>query len=167
MIDLLQKNTSSLHCAESLEGFCKDYFGVDLHVRKIIQSDLPAGEKLYTTVFMTDRNELYALCTDDDSLLLADIKLVIKSMGMEAEEFMPPNADANYFLRYGKKIFLAVFPDRKTVSMKDVKFYQTLAPYGPALIRISKIDKEIRQYNKIRQNWQAVFEFSYLRLRIQ
>ena len=167
MIDLLQKNTSSLSQVENLESFCADYFGVNLRILKIIQSDIPSGEKLYTTVFMTNRNELYALCNDDDSLSLADIKKVIKSMGMEAEVFLPPNADKDYFLNYGKKVFQSVFPDRKTISAEETTFYQTLAPYSPALVRINRVGGEIRQYNKFGKIWQKTFVFSYLRLWVQ
>lgn len=166
MIDLLRlrKNTSRLLKVENL---CRNYFNIDLRIDKIIQNNLPTGDSSCTTVFMTDRNEIYALCTGDDSLKLADVKKVIKSMGMKAEEYLPPGADDDYFLRYGQRVFQSTFPYRKTVLPQETTFYQTLTPYSPALVRIGKINGEIRQYNKICQEWQKAFEFSYLRLWVQ
>jgi hypothetical protein len=89
-------------------------------------------------------------------------------MGMKAEKYLPPDANENYFLRFGQKIFQDVFPGRKISTNQDtLSYYQTLAPYSPALVRISKIDGEIRQYSKIGQKWSSTLELSYQRMQVQ
>jgi len=107
------------------------------------------------------------LCTADESLNLADIKVIIKSIGMKAEAYLPPDGDSNYFLRYGQKVFQSVFPCRKTSNNAETVFYQTLTPYTPALIRIEKINGEIRQYNQNHQQWQKTLDISYLRMQVR
>jgi len=164
MVDLLDNNTP---ITSQIEKICKKYFGVDLLIENIILDDAPTSKNSITTVFKTNHDTIYALCTADDPLVLADVKNIVKSMGMKADVYLPPNADQDYFLRFGHKMFQDVFPNRKTRTNQETSFYQTLAPYSPALVRIAKVDGEIRQYSKIGEKWYSALEFSYQRMQVQ
>lgn len=149
-----------------VEKICQDCFDVNLQVKNLILDDAPTSKGSHTTVFRTDHGTIYALCIADDPLVLADVKNIVKSMGMHAEAYLPPNADKNYFLHFGQKSFQSVFPGRKVETDQDVSYYKTLAPYSPALIRIAKVDGEIRRYDNIWQQWQSALEFSYLHMQV-
>jgi|GEM_PF-286320 len=163
MLDLFNSNTSK---KAQLEKFCRDYFKVNLQIQDIILHEAPTSQSSRTTIFKVDRNTIYALCVSDDPIILADIKNIIRSMGMKADKFLPPNADENYFLRFGQKSFQSVFPGHKPVDASETSYYQTLTPYSPALVRINRVDGEIRQYNKNWQKWQKALEFSYARMQV-
>jgi len=149
------------------EKICRDCFGVDLKIKNLILDEVSTSRNSYTTVFKADHNVIYALCVSDNPLVLADVKSIIRLMGMKAEFFLPPNADKDYFLNFGHGAFLDVYPARKAGSDQEIHYYKTLAPYSPALVRISKVNGEIRRYDKIWQEWQSAIKFSYLRMQVQ
>jgi hypothetical protein len=159
--------TESVSRVSQTEKDCKDYFGVDLRIKYIILNDAPTSKNSHTTVFRTDHDAIYALCSSDSPLILADIKTIIRLMGMKAELFLPPYADSSYFFNFGQKAFLDIFPGRKAGSDQELSYYKTLAPYSPALVRISEVNGEIRRYDKIWQEWQSAIRFSYLHTQVQ
>jgi len=161
MIDLLDNNTSTI---PNVENYCKDNFGVNLQIRDILLSNTPTSLNSRTTIFKDNHNMVYALCISDDRMTLAEIMNLIKSMGMEADEYLPPNGDKDYFLRFGYKLFMTVFPNLKPNSAKEISYYKTFTPYSPALVRISKVTSEIREYNRIWKQWQKSLDFSYNQL---
>lgn len=150
-----------------IERICKQSFNAELRVTGIIFDDIQSGKNSYTTIFQSDKHTLYALVESNDSLTLFDVKNIIKSIGIEAEEFLPPNGDETYFMRHGHKAFLNAYPGRKTESDQERMFYRTLSPYNPALVRIAKIGGEIRRYNSMSPRWQKVDEYSYMRMKVQ
>ncbi len=163
MIDLVEKNVSKIN---QIEKFCNDYFNVNLQINKIVLNNMPTSHNSRTTVFTANHHTVYALCLCNDQVNLADIKIIIKKMGMKAEKYLPPEADDNYFLDYGQNVFQSVFPGRKSGTPDETLFYQTLTPYNPALVRIGKVNGEIRQYNNVGKKWQPAIEFSYLRMQV-
>ena len=164
MLDLVEKSVSKI---SQVEKFCHDYFNIDLQIDKIILNNMPTSHNSHTTVFTANHHAVYAFCRSDEQINLADIKKIIKQMGMKAEKYLPPEADEDYFLRYGQNVFQSVFPGRKSDSNDETLFYQTLTPYNPALVRIGKVNGEIRQYNSIGNQWQPAIEFSYLRMQVR
>ena len=164
MLDLVEKNVSKI---SQVEKFCHDYFNVNLQIDKIILNNMPTSHNSNTTVFKTNNHAIYALCRSDDKINLADIKKIIKQMGMKAEKYLPPEANENYFLRYGQNVFKSVFPGRISGTPEETLFYQTLTPYNPALVRIGKVNGEIRRYNNTYNKWQTALEFSYLRMQVR
>ena len=164
MLTVVKKNVLNL---SQIEKFCFNYFTVSLQINRVLINSMPTSHNSFTTVFTTNNHAVYALCLSDELLELADIKNIIKHAGMKAESYLPPYADENYFLRYGKNIFLSVFPGRKTCTPQETTFYQTLAPYNPALVKIEKVNGELRQYNIFCEKWQKALEFSYLRMQVR
>jgi hypothetical protein len=159
--------SSKVTAVSQIELACKQRFGLSIKVESIVIDGMPTSRNSHTSIFKADRHTMYALCTSDEPLVLADIKSIVRSIGMKAEAYLPPNADENYFLRFGQKMFQSVFPGRTAKTDQDTAFYQTLAPYSPALIRIAKIDGEIRQYDNIWQKWQMALRFSYQRMLVK
>lgn len=164
MTDLINMDISRV---SQIEKICRDHFRIGLRIVKVALDDVPTSKGSHTTIFQTDRNAIYALCMSDDPLILADVKSIVRLMGMTAESYFPPNADKNYFIHFGQKTFQSVFPGRKAGTDQEISYYKTLAPYSPALIRIARIDGEIRQYDKLWQQWQSALEFSYQRMQVQ
>lgn len=150
-----------------IEQICEERFAVAVRVDSIILDEVTTGKNSYTTVFKTTDNDIYALCMSEGSLTLADIQHIIKSMNMDAGIYLPPRADANYFSRLGFKIFQKVYPGRTSWNEQEERFYQTQAAYSPALVKIAKINGDIRRYNTFGLQWQKVFDFSYAKMKVQ
>jgi len=157
---------TSMKLAE-IELACKKQFNVNLHVKEVLFDTITSGIHSYTTIFKTDHNDVYALCVSDEKLKLSDVQHAVKSMNMDAEEYLAPGGDKNYFLRLGYVAFLKAYPGRKSWNTQEALFYQTLTPYAPALVKISKINGEIRRYNSVAARWQKVYDFSYAKMRVQ
>lgn len=150
-----------------LQDISLQTFDVQLRVKDIVASDIPTSHGSYITLFQADHQTMYALCESDGPQDLNDVQRELKSMGIEAESYLPPHSDENYFLRFGRKAYLAAFPARIEALDDETAFYQTLTPYNPALVRIAKVGGEIRRYNPIRHVWQKDVEFSYVRPQVQ
>lgn len=164
MLDLLDIDIEKISRVESI---CKKHFRIDLQIENIILDAVPTSNNSHTSIFKTKRNQVYALCVSAEPLTLADVKNIVKSMGMKAEIYLPPNADRDYFLRCGRNIYKSVFPGREAKTDADTKFYQTFTTYNPALVMIAEVSGEIRQYNKIWRQWQKSLEYSYLRMQVR
>lgn len=147
--------------AARIDNICKNYFGVNLGVTEIILDSAPSSQNSNTTLFKTANGTIYALCLSEKHLTLADVKVIIRQMGIQADSFLPPNADPDYFNRHGQRIFKSVFPAHRDGNADDISFYKTLAPYSPALVKVSKINGLVRKYNTNWRQWQAALELSY------
>lgn len=159
----LEYNLSKMR---EIERICKEHFQMQLPVSRLIIPDVPADGHTYTTVFESGQT-LYALCEAEKPITLREVRTIIKQMGMEAEAYYPPDMDGSYFMRFARHAFLSVFPGRDVVDSSDLVYYQTLAPYSPALIRIRKVNGAIRRYNPKAQNWQKTLDFSYFHPQVQ
>lgn len=164
MSGLLDNNFSNIAKAR-LQEYCKSNFNVDLQINDILLNNAPTSINSQTTIFKDDNNMVYALYTSDDKMTLAEVMNLVKSMGMEADEYLAPGGDKDYFLRFGYKLFMSVFPNLKPNSTKEIAYYKTFTPYSPALVRISKVTGEVREYNRIWKQWQKSLNFSYNRMR--
>jgi hypothetical protein len=149
-----------------IEHICRDQFATDIVIKQAIISGLIVGEAASVTIVETDRKELYALCQSTHPLTLASIRRIVRNMGAEAEVYIPPAHDRNYFINYGRKAFTAVFPGRKLTLHDDLSYYISQCPYSPALIKIARIDGEIREYIPVVEQWKKVLEYSYNRIKV-
>lgn len=163
---MLDLNDISTEVREII-NICSQRFATDMPVKRIIISDVPTGTESFTTVFESDNQTIYALCTSKKSMTLADVRRIIHGMGMEADAYLPPAGNKNYFKDYGRRAFLAAYPARKISSDKEMAYYQTTAPYNPALVRIAKVNGEIREYLAALQRWQKTAKYSYRRIKIK
>lgn len=152
---------------DQIENLCYKSFKVNLGAENIVALKLNSSKNSFTTIFTTHDKLLYALCVGDEFLQFADVKNIIESMGMVAEKYLPPNADKKYFIKFGEKKFQYHYPSHNKVTPKQTKFYQTLAPYSPALVRIKKIKGPINKYDNLNKKWQKAFDYSYQHIKVK
>jgi len=96
--------------------------------------------------------------------LLADVQKMILRMECEAETYFPPFGEKEYFERIGREKFKALFPGKPIIGEDDLRYYKGLAPYNPALVRLSKIKGEIRAYDHHLKTWRKVKDFHYSKI---
>lgn len=145
----------------SIERLVEREFGLSLRVTELVARSIATGYTSTATVFKATPTALYVLINAQGNLLLADVRKIIRHMNMEADAYMPPHGDADYFRRIGEGKFKALFPGKHIMSDEDTRYYRTLAVYNPALVRIAKVNGDIRSYHSESKSWRKVREYSY------
>ncbi len=141
-----------------IHNLCKNYFKVSVDVKSILFEDVPIAKGAFATIFSTPDHRVYALCTSNTSLSLRDIQQIIKSMGFKSKGYYAPHGDKDYFRRLGREIFRNAYPARIKWTAEEESYYQTLAPYSPALIQLGGVSRQIRRYNEMSNTWQKIYE---------
>lgn len=149
-----------------IRALCKRRFKTDIEVRYILFEDISIAKGATATVFSTLDHRIYALCLSDTALSLRDIQHMIKSMGFKAKGYFAPEGDKSYFRRLGYEIFLKAYPARMKWTSEEELYYQTLAPYSPALVRLDGVGRQILRYNEVSNKWQKIYEPTRKMLRI-
>jgi hypothetical protein len=151
----------------TLERVCKDRFGMEVDIAKVILRDVEVSRTTTATVFLTKKKQLLVYIHGQSRLLLSDVKKIVTRMGFKAEMYMPPKGQLHYFDDIGREKFRAVFPGRGVASDEDILFYRTLAPYNPALVLISEVKAgEIYCYDSdTRGGWRVAAKFAYRRIK--
>lgn len=159
--------TDEIYSDMTLERVCKDRFGMDVDIAKVILRDVEVSRTTTATVFLTKKKQLLVYVHGQSRLLLSDIKKIITRMGLKAEMYMPPKGQPNYFDDIGREKFRQVFPGRGAASDEDILFYRTLAPYNPALVLIGEVKNgEIYGHNSdTRGGWRVAAKFAYRRIK--
>lgn len=143
-------------------------FHVYLPVKKLLFDDIETGPKSYAVLFESG-HDTYALIVarEGSSQTLGDVRRIVKGMGLEAQRFFPPGADPQYFYQEGVQHFLNAFPGRKQWKKEDIRFYELLADYPVALVRIAAINGEVRRFNQAQNQWQAIFERHFRKIQVR
>ncbi len=151
----------------TLERFISANFGINFDIEKVIVRSAPVSYTSEATVFLTPKNQLFALISGQSRLLLRDIQTILSNMGLKSEKYLPPKNQPDYFKDIGTKKFKEVFPGRSGASEQDIMFYKTLAPYNPALAQISEVRTGvIKQFDTDSSgSWRPVAKFSYRRIK--
>lgn len=149
-----------------LQQLCQANFGVDLTIERIVASDLSSGKDCTITVFETTSHDFYAYCDSTTPLTLRDVKRLMRRAGIKASLYMPPVDQPHYFTRFSVQAFNAAFPGRALHADDDLTFYESLAPYTPALVKVAEISGELREYRLDSRQWQKVLDFSYKRIAV-
>ncbi len=151
----------------ALESIALEQFGKRLDVQTVIVRDIPTTHTTTASVFLTTKNQLYALVQGRAPLTLGDVRKLVKRMGLEAEAYLPPAHRPKYFDEIAMEKFKSVYPGRHDVSDADLRFYRLSAPYNPALVLISAVtDGTIRQFDSAdSSNWRTAAKFAYRRIR--
>lgn len=149
----------------ALEEIAKEKFDFSVEIQSIILPMSDVGRTAAASVFLTSKNHL-AVYVEASSATLADIKKIVRRMGLKVEEFLPPKGQPNYFDDIGRERFQSVFPGMKIISSDDLLYYRTLAPYNPALGIISEVKNgEIYQFDPdARGGWRVGARFRYKRI---
>lgn len=149
------------------EAICKDYFGVKLKIDDILYDDIETGKGSYCILFRTNRHDVYALYIAKQPQTLRSVRRIVRSMGLVAESYAAPYGNRLYFKKKGFEIFKQAYPGRTRWTKQEEAFYQTLADYSPALVKIAKIYGEVRRYNpNYNSNWQKVLDLRYEKMKV-
>lgn len=148
----------------TIEEACKQQFGLSITVADIIAHDVSVGQTARATVFKTGTGQVYAFIASRGSQLFGDVQKSILRMQCEAEAYYPPHGEKEYFERIAREKFKMLFPGKHIVGDDDIRYYKGLAPYNPALVRLSKVKGEIRAYDDHLKAWRKVKDFSYSRI---
>lgn len=146
---------------EAIQKACMISFGVALKPTDIIARDIPAGIAARATVFGVGAKGLYVYIFSQGGMVLADVKKIIRQMQCEPDMFFPPRADGTYFHRVGVAKFKTLFPGKHITSSDDTRYYETLAPYNPALVRISQVNGELRGFVTESKEWRRFKAFTF------
>ena len=149
------------------ESLVPSVFHVYLPVTELLFDDIETGPHSYAVLFKSGHNT-YALLVAEEGYnhTLGDVQRIVKNMGLEAQRFFPPGADPSYFYEEGMKHFLDVYPSLKQWKKEDVTFYQSLASYSPALVRLSSVGGEIRRFNARSNAWQKAFDYTFKKIQV-
>lgn len=141
-------------------------FDLQLDITDVISRDITVGITAKGTVFKTPQNTHFLHVTSQGTLNFGDVKRIVRSMGLEAEAFLPPRGDQEYFKRIGIEKFKQMFPGKYLMGDEDTRYYETLAPYNPALVRLSKIKGEILGYTIATGQWHKVKSYAYTKMKV-
>lgn len=149
----------------AIEKSCKERFGVDFDIAQVIVRGVQTGTASQGSIFKTTNGQVWLYVTSQSPLLLDDVLKIVSRMNLEAEVFLPPNAETDYFTRIGSTKYKALFPGKHITSEDDLAYYKKLAPYNPALVRLGRIKGEIRAYNPQSKAWHKVKDYNYSKIK--
>lgn len=151
----------------AIEREMKQKFGVTAEIAQVIARNVAVGRAANATVFLTSKKQLYALVVGQTKLTYGDVRKIMKRMGLGAELYVPPKGQPGYFDRIAEERIKVVFPGMKQFSDDDLRFYQTLAAYNPALVLLSEVrDGTIYQYDADASGkWRPSVKFAYRRIK--
>jgi hypothetical protein len=151
----------------ALESIALEQFGKRLDIQQVIVRNIPTTHTTSASVFLTAKNQLYALVQGRAPLTLGDVRTIVKRMGLEAEAYLPPAHRPNYFDEIAVAKFKAVYPGRHDISDADLRYYRLSAPYNPALVLISAVTEgTIKQFDSSdSSNWRVAAKFAYRRIK--
>lgn len=151
----------------AIEAIASEHFGKRFDIQQVIVRSIPTTHTTVASVFITTKNQLYALVHGRAPLTLGDVRKIVKKMGLEAEAYLPPAHRPNYFDDIAVEKFKAVYPGRYDPSDADLRYYRLGAPYNPALVMIANVtDGTIRQFDASdSSNWRVAAKFQYKRIK--
>lgn len=151
----------------AIEAIANEHFGKRFDIQNVVVRSIPTTHTTVASVFLTSKNQLYALVHGRAPLTLGDVRKIVKRMGLEAEAYLPPIHQPQYFDDIAVDKFKAVYPGRHDISDADLRYYRLSAPYNPALVLIGAVaDGTIRQFDSSdSSNWRIAAKFQYRRIK--
>jgi hypothetical protein len=152
----------------SIERLAQEEFGIKVDIKQVVVRNAPTGRNSAGTLFLTTDNKLYLYIKAQATMLLDDVRKIVGRMGLEADDYLPPHGDKQYFDDVALDRFRSTFPGRTLVSADDdLRFYKQLAPYNPALVRIAavKTPGNIKQWDPDSSDWRIAATLHYRRIK--
>lgn len=150
-----------------LERAIQAAFGLKLTISEVVVRDIPTSYTATATVFKTSPNMLYVFIESQSKLLFSDVKKMVRGMNIDAEAYVPPHGDAEYFRRIGIEKFKAMFPGKHIMGDADIRYYETLAPYNPALVRVARVKGDIRALHFESQTWRKAKDYAFNKISLK
>lgn len=151
----------------AIEKTCKEQFDRTVDVAEVIIRGLPAGVATRATLFVTTKGQVFLLVVSQSSLVLDDVRKIVHRMQCEAEVFVPPHGETDYFDRIGRTKFKTMFPGKHIAGEEDLRYYKNLAPYNPALVLLSRVKGEIRGFEVESKTWRRARDYTYSKIKAQ
>ena len=147
----------------AVEELIKAQFGLQLEVKQMIVRSVPVSRVATASVFLTPKRQVFALIQAQSAMTLGDTASIAKKMGLSVDQFLPPQHDETYFSGIARDKFREVFPGRRDISDVELRYYRTLVPYNPALLRVGAIEGGvIKQFDPHdTSGWRLAAKFSY------
>lgn len=149
----------------AIEKTCKDHFDRTIDIAEVVVRGLPAGVATRATLFVTTKGQVFLLVVSQSSLVLDDVRKIVHRMQCEAEVFVPPHGEADYFDRIGRAKFKAMFPGKPILGEDDLRYYKNLAPYNPALVLLSRVKGEVRGFEVESKTWRKAKDYAYSKIK--
>lgn len=146
-----------------IEQFCFDYFKVKLPIEEVVADHFATSKNSYITIFRTKSGNMYALCNVEGGreLSLAEVKAIMRHAGLRIAGTAPPEGNARFFRSFAEKLFKQVYPNRHVTERTDLRYYESLTPYSPALVKIREIHDGVSQYNAHFDTWDRMIDLTY------
>ncbi len=148
----------------AIERACQQAFDVKLDISEVVARQIPTGFISAATLFKTSPNMLYVFIRSQSNQLLADVQKMLRQMNVEADTFLPPYGEKDYFKRIGEEKFKTMYPGKHIMTDEDTRYQRTLAPYNPALVRVARIRGEIRGFHSESKSWRKVKDYVFSRI---
>jgi hypothetical protein len=148
----------------TIERTIEATFGLKLNISEVVVRDIPVAIAATATLFKTSPNVLYCFVQSQSNMVLADVRKMLRNMNVDVEGYIPPHGDKEYFQRIGTAKFKAMFPGKHIMSDEDTRYYQTLAPYSPALVRIARVKGDIRAFHIETKTWRKVKDYAFSKI---
>ncbi len=147
----------------AIEQIVKSEFGLQLEVKQVIAREIPVSHTATATVLLTPKHQLYVMVRAQAGQTLGDVRKIVKKMGLNAEAYVPPHHNGDYFNDIAQEKFRQVFPGRHSIDENELRYYRLLAPYNPALVKIDAIPEGvIRQFDAHDSSqWRVATRFAY------
>jgi hypothetical protein len=149
----------------AIEKAIQSKFGISVDIAEMIVRAVPVGVTAQGSLFKTTAGQVLLYVSSQAAQVLDDVQKIVLRMNLEAEQFLPPNGEPEYFDRVGSQKFKAMFPGKHINSDEDLRYYKNIAPYNPALVRISKVKGEIRAYDPQSRTWHKVKDYAFSKIR--
>jgi hypothetical protein len=148
----------------TIERTIEASFGLKLNISEVVVREIPVGYTATATLFKTSPNMLYCFIQSQSNLVLADVRKILRNMNVDVEGYLPPHGDKEYFQRIGVEKFKTMFPGKHIMGDEDTRYYQTLAPYNPALMRVSRVKGDVRAFHIETKSWRKVKDYAFSRI---
>ena len=149
-----------------IEDTCRERFGVGLDIIEVISRAVPVSASAKATLFKAKPSHMYLYIISPSHMLLDDVRKIVQRMNLEADEFLPPFREEDYFERVARDKFKVMFPGKRVSSDEDLRYYKNLAPYNPALVRIAKVKGEVRGFDISTKAWRKVKDYTYAKMKV-
>ncbi|HSE61661.1 MAG TPA: hypothetical protein VLA88_05200 [Candidatus Saccharimonadales bacterium] len=149
----------------AIEKAGQEKFGLTLDIAEVVVRGVQTGIASKATVFKTTNGQVWLYIVSHSTQLFDDVQKIVNRMNVEAELYVPPHGETDYFNRIGREKFKVMFPGKPVRSEEDLRYYKKLALYNPALIRLSKIKGEVRAYDPQGKGWHKVKDYAYSKIK--
>ncbi len=162
-------NEDEIFQIESLTSNVKRLFDEQLTPAEIIAYELDLSHSTKATVFMSQKDELFAFVSGQARVTIGDVRKMLARANLMPHKFLPPKGKPDYFKNLASEYFKQVYPGMTPVSDQDLIYYKTLISQNPSLVEIKNIRSGvIKSFDpNAKNNWRAYKKFNYNKVKIE